>query len=125
MKSNLLKTFGVLLLIGALTAVFIPSCKKNTDCTAIIHVIDTAGKAVPNAIVILHKTNVTQYNGVTANVSDTKVSDVAGETSHTFQLPAVLDITVKTDTTKLPIRIGSGVVRLQEGETVEQTVRVY
>ncbi len=121
MYNYILKSFSTLLVIGLFAIVFItPSCKKITDCIAIIHVIDTAGKPVSGVTVTLYKTNVTQYNGVTANVSDVKITDASGTSTHTFALPAVLDITAA-----ITGRTGKGVVRLQEGETVEQTVRIY
>ncbi len=121
MKNYVAKSISIMMVIGLVATFFIsPSCKKNTDCTAIIHVIDTAGAVVSGATVTLYKTNVTQYNGVTANVSDVKISDGSGVTTHVFALPAVLDITAV-----IAGKTGKGVVRLQEGESVEQTVRVY
>ncbi|HSY77058.1 MAG TPA: hypothetical protein VK890_09395 [Bacteroidia bacterium] len=102
------------------TVILTPSCSKNTDCVAVVHVIDTAGNPVAGATVVLFKTNVTQYNGVTANVTQTQVSDGSGTCTYTFALPAVLDITAKTTT-----KSGKGEISLQVGQTTEQTVRVY
>src|SRR5271166_5588141 len=120
MRNKVVKSFGVLIVAGLfLTVILTPSCSKNQNCTAVVSIIDTGGNPVAGATVTLFKTNVTQYNGVTANVTQTQISDGSGSTTFTFALPAVLDITATTTT-----KSGKGEISLQVGETVTQTVRV-
>ena len=120
MNKKVVKSFASLMVIGLfLTLILMPSCNKNTDCIAVVSIIDTGGNPVAGATVTLFKTNVTQYNGVTANVTQTQVSDGSGGTTFTFALPAVLDITAVTKT-----KSGKGQISLQVGETVQQTIRV-
>jgi hypothetical protein len=110
MKKKIFKTTGILMASTIFIILLMPSCNPEKDCEVVVHVIDEAGNPVVGASVTLSKTNITQYNGVTANVSQTQISDGSGTTTFNFPLPAVLDITVTTTT-----KSGKGEISLQPG----------
>ncbi len=118
-KTNLrLSSYSFLILVFSLIVVGTgTSCKKDHTCTAHIKVVDHLGTPVAGATVVLYKTGITQYNGTPANVSDTKITDLNGETTHVFPNPSVLDISVSFNN-----RTSSEVIRLEEGKTIEKTV---
>lgn len=93
-------------------------CLRETDCTAIITVQYAAtGQPVVGATVKLD-CNTCQQTGTLQE--DTQITDGSGKTNHVFKYPAVLDITVSgpfgPDVT--------GVIKLEEGETVEKTISI-
>lgn len=67
------------------------SCKKTGPAEAIISVIDSTGKRVPGAVVVLRQDSVVNStNGVQASINESKVTDGAGQAFFTFKLEAVL-----------------------------------
>src|SRR5690606_2635111 len=100
------------------------SCKKETDCIANIKCInDSTGLAASGAAVQLYaivKDGTTTY---TADVKAQGTTDGSGFISFKFKLPAILDVTA---TTSLGGRTfsGHGIVKLEEGKTVEETVHL-
>ncbi|HSY77057.1 MAG TPA: carboxypeptidase-like regulatory domain-containing protein [Bacteroidia bacterium] len=119
MNKKIFKTASIMVALVAFTILLMPSCQKRTDCLAVIHVIDETGNPVAGATVTLFKENITNYNQVTANVSQTQTSDGSGTANFTFPLPTVLDISATTTG-----KSGKGEISLQVGQTIEQTVRV-
>lgn len=96
----------------------LPSCsQKNQDCTAVVHVVDANQNPVAGVKVILHKTNITGPNAVSANVSQTGTTDAGGAVTMTFPLPAVLDVNISKGATS-----GTGQIRLEPAQTVTQTL---
>jgi hypothetical protein len=120
MKLKLRRIIGALVIIVPFLMLLLPSCsQKNQDCIAIVHVVDTGQNPVVGATVLLHKTNITNYNGVTANVSQTGTSDGGGAVTMTFSLPAVLDVNVTKGAKQ-----GAGQIRLEAAQTVTQTITI-
>jgi hypothetical protein len=119
-----LGTFLLLLLLGGSNV----SCNKPTDCKVVITVIDTAGglqTPVANATVKL-SCQACPTNSA-GNISGTGTTNGSGVVDFDFQLPAIFDIAA-TGTVTVPIPgtvTGSGLVQLQIGETVSQTVYVH
>lgn len=96
------------------------SCQKKTDCKLIITTIDSAGNPLPLADVKLFA-NVKTSSGATvqADLKAFGVSDGSGMSTYTFKLPAILDISATKDT-----KSGIGIIKLEEGKTVEKVVTV-
>ena len=98
----------------------IVSCKKDGPTTAVVTVIDSAGRPVVGAAVTLWQdTAVNQVNQVKSNVRVTKPSDASGRASFDFQLEAFLNVmAVKNNDT------GKSFIRLKEHESVSVTVNL-
>jgi hypothetical protein len=99
------------------------SCTKKTDCVALINCVDSTGTvALPNVNVQLYATVKTASGGtVVADVKATGVTGSDGKVMFTFKLPAIYDIkgSIKTGTRTL---VGTGIIKLEEGKTVANTV---
>ena len=116
MKNVFLKraVFPVLAIIACLYLFSSTSCKKETDCTAIITVHDTIGQPLAGAKIRLYSSL------ANANLQDqTLTSDSKGEATFVFKHQAILDITVTHDS----LGTAEGVVKLEPGETVRETVK--
>ena len=113
------------LIVLVLAYSIFPSCKKETDCVAVVKCRDTLGNPVVAADVFLYA-KVKNSAGVThtADITATAQSDNAGQVSFTFELPAIYDIraTKKSGTKTLA---GDGIIKLEEGQTVEATVKIH
>lgn len=123
MRSFLLITSCIFLLSLAFTST---SCQKETDCTARVKCVDSVGHAVSNANVLLYAQikdpkDPKSQNTYTADIKATGTTDGAGETQFVFQLPAILDIKA-TGTIGTKTITGNGIIKLEEGKTVEKTV---
>lgn len=121
--------FPFILVVLSMNYFFI-SCDKNTDCTARVICVDASGAAVQNAAVQLYANVKTPQNTtVVADIKANGVTDVAGAVSFLFKLPAIYDITASvtaanTGTTGPPTvtLVGTSIIKLEEGKTVEKTV---
>jgi hypothetical protein len=99
------------------------SCQKETDCKAVISCIDSAGKPVNNAYVELFAL-VKSYDGKTTYTADVKANgntDNGGEVRFTFKLPAIYDVKATLATSVRTIT-GVGIIKLEEGQTVEKVI---
>lgn len=107
---------GLLLLMGIST-----SCEKKTDCKLNVVTVDAQGMPLSNVKVKLYA-NVKTASGSTveADLKAEGVSDGSGTSTYTFKLPAILDIRA-TGTNSL---VGTGIIKLEEGKTVEKTITV-
>jgi hypothetical protein len=102
------------------------SCQKDTDCKAKVTCLDSAGRAVPQVNVLLFAV-VKDPNDpkgqatYTADVKAEGTTDTGGEVAFVFKLPAIYDIraTLPVGTRTL---VGTGIIKLEEGKTVEKTV---
>jgi hypothetical protein len=119
----------VLILSGFLLSCLLfagTSCQKDTDCKARVTCRDTVGAPVSNANVLLYAV-VKDPNDpkgqatYTADVKANGVSDASGDVSFVFRLPAIYDIraTIAAGTRTI---VGTGIIKLEEGKTVEKTV---
>jgi hypothetical protein len=125
---------SIIIACGLLMNVILMSCKKNTDCKANIFVTNQNGSAESNVPVLLYAT-VKTSNGstVTADLKASGNTDGSGKVSFTFKLPAIYDIlatkTVVTTTvvngntvTTTQTLTGTGIIKLEEGKSVDKTV---
>lgn len=111
------------LFIAAVSAIVLiagTSCEKKTDCKLTVKTVDSAGMPLPNAIVKLYA-NVKTASGATveADLKAEGVSDGSGSSTYTFKLPAILDIKAIYGS-----KVGVGIIKLEEGKSVEKTVTV-
>jgi hypothetical protein len=101
---------------------FITSCKKNTDCVAIVICNDSTGTGIGGAQVYLYANVKTPNQGtITADIRASGVTDETGRVSFTFKLPAIYDITaLKTISAKTYSAVS--IIKLEEGKTIDKTV---
>lgn len=113
-----LKLFIATLAFGLITLITNSSCQKNTDCKLIITTNDEFGNVVAGTTVKLYA-NVKTSSGSTveADLKAQGVSDASGKSTYTFKLPAILDIKAVSGSLS-----GVGIVKLEEGKTVEKIV---
>lgn len=98
----------------------VSSCKKTTDCEAIITVVDTLGRAVPGAKVVLRQDSVVNpQTGVRADIFSEQFTTSSGEAIFSFQWEAVLNVEVTASTAS-----AKDYIRLEQSETVRKTVKV-
>lgn len=114
-----LKLFIATLAFGLITLITNSSCQKNTDCKLIITTNDAFGNVISGATVKLYA-NVKTSSGSTveADLKAQGVSDGGGKSTYTFKLPAILDVKA-VSTGSLA---GVGIVKLEEGKTVEKVI---
>jgi hypothetical protein len=114
-----MKLFTTIIALGLILGVS-TSCQKDTDCKLTITTVDSVGNYLPNATVKLYA-NVKTSTGSTveADLKAEGVSDGSGKSVYTFKLPAILDIKAT-----LGNKSGVGIIKLEEGKTVEKTVTV-
>ena len=109
----LASTLVIALMIGLGT-----SCQKNTDCKLIVTTVDTANNPLPAAAIKLFA-NVKTPAGTTVE-GDLKAEGVSGsdgKSTYTFKLPAIFDVKAT-----LSGKTGVGIVKLEEGKTVEKKI---
>lgn len=114
-----MKLFTTILAFAIILSVS-TSCQKNTDCKLTISTVDSLGNYLPNATIKLYA-NVKTSTGSTveADLKAEGISDGSGKSVYTFKLPAILDIKAT-----LGNKSGVGIIKLEEGKTVEKTVKV-
>lgn len=120
--------FPFILLMLSMSYFFI-SCDKNTDCKASIKCVDDGGAPVQNAAVQLYANVKTSSGGtVVADIKANGTTDAGGMVSFVFKLPAIYDIVAKTVTTNSASAsvtlTGTGIIKLEEGKTVEKVVTI-
>lgn len=117
-------TSGIIIILGSiLFYVFLPSCKKENPEYPVSIIVQYKGndKPVDNAFVKIYKNNV-----------DVELTtDASGNCKYTFNLPAILQVYAKKDTSKTsdstavgwhrPVT-GTTIIRLLENESIEKTV---
>ncbi|MFL5753812.1 MAG: hypothetical protein ACJ76F_10430 [Bacteroidia bacterium] len=126
---------GFIVALAVMGIIFISnSCAKPKPCKAIITIYDTTG-TVPQANV--HIKLFANVNGSVADLKAEGDTDSDGKLSLTFKLPAILDIdalkancTVVAPTTTAGVYVpgkychGKGIIKLEEGKTIEKSVNL-
>ena len=117
-----LKLFIATASFAFLTIGLSTSCEKKTDCKVTIKTIDSAGFGVSNVKVKLYA-NVKNSTGATveADLKADGTSDGSGQTTFTFKLPAILDVKALALAGADSLE-GVGIVKLEEGKSVEKTI---
>lgn len=106
------------LFIAFIGLVIVSSCKKTKPCEAVITVVDSSGKAIAGAKVVLRQDSVINpETGVRANIFDEETTAGNGEAIFSFSWEAVLNVEV-TQLTKS----AKDYIRLEQSETVRKTV---
>lgn len=99
------------------------SCVKETDCKATIQCVDSTGAPVNDAGVLLYAT-VKSPDGKTTYTADVMANgntDTDGQVYFTFKLPAIYDIKA-TKVVATKTLTGFGIIKLEEGKTVDKVV---
>ena len=98
------------------------SCRKNTDCIATVHCVDSVGAPWSGANVQLYAIVRTSNGGtVQADMKANADTDGDGKVKFTFKLPAIYDIKA-TSKKGTKTWVGTGIIKLEEGQTSDQTV---
>ena len=96
------------------------SCNKETQCDAIVTVLDTVGNPIVGALVKLDCNNCPPPPpGSSATLqTNQQTTDGSGRASFSFQYEAVLDITVthQSHTTT------TGIIKLEAGKTTDKNI---
>ncbi|CAN5635685.1 hypothetical protein BH11BAC2_BH11BAC2_04560 [soil metagenome] len=109
-----------LILLVAVSAISLSSCKKTTPCEAVITVTDTLGRPLPGAHVVLRQDSVVNpQTGVRADIFDEAYTSGQGEVYFSFKNEAVLNIEVTYST-----KFIKDYIRLEQSATVRKTVIV-
>lgn len=105
-------------------ALITTSCEKETKCIALIKCTDSTGIALANADVLLFAL-VKNSAGVTytADIKANGFSDANGDVSFTFKLPAIYDIKATLESNSQSL-IGNGIIKLEEGKTIQKTIKL-
>ena len=117
MKKQTFRTLVVLFFIfGIATSMY--SCRKKGPADAIVTVVDSLGKTVSGAKVVLSQDSVISPNtGAQANVHQEGTTDPSGQVAFSFPLEAVLNVEVSKGA--LYVR---DYIRLEQSKQVEKTV---
>ena len=119
---HLLLLFSGLLLTGVLFTT--ASCHKNTDCKARVKVLyDSTGTPAPGAHVLLFA-QVKITDGKPPAIGDVKAEGNTGgdgTVEFIFELPAIFDVHA-TQMFGATSYSSAGIIKLEEGETVEKTL---
>jgi hypothetical protein len=103
----------------------ISSCKRNTECKASIKCVDSLNSALNNASIQLFAIVKTPTSSVTytADLKANANTDGNGEVKFTFKLPAIYDIRAYY-TLGAKTYSGAGLIKLEEGKTIDKIVTV-
>jgi hypothetical protein len=119
MKKELLR-YSLPSLFILFIAVSIFSCSKSGPADAVVTVVDTLGKPVAAAKVVLRQDSVVNPNtGVKASVHQEGSTDSQGQVRFSFSLEAVLNIEASKGAL-----FGRDYIRLEQSNTVEKTVKI-
>jgi hypothetical protein len=126
-----LKGLLIALAVLGIISLFNTSCKKNTDCIAVVQCMDSTGIGMPGVDVLLYANVKTTTGGtITADLRGNAVTDASGRVSFTFKLPAIYDIKATkksastTTATTGSTLTGVSIIKLEEGKTVEKIITV-
>jgi len=115
-----MKPYLILVCLAFIGLITVSSCKKTEDCEAIITVVDTLGRPVAAAKVVLRQDSVVNpQTGVRADIFDEEFTTSNGEAIFKFKWEAVLNVEVTSLTTS-----AKDYIRLEQSETVRKTVTV-
>lgn len=118
MKCSTIKTITAVTVLFIGINIFTSSCKKTSPANAQITVVDSLNKPVKGAKVVLRQDSVTNPGtGVKADIYDEKISDIYGNTHHSFKWEAVLNVEVTYGKIKT-----LDYVRLEQSKTVDKTI---
>lgn len=115
----LLKPFICFLLVLAVGT--IGACRKDKTCTGLI-IVNDGSNGLPAAGITVKLTTNVQKPGY-QNIVTTGVTDGQGKVTFQFKLPAIYDIVIDAQG---PYSIGgTGIIKLEPGQTVSKTVKIF
>lgn len=117
----------VILITLILFTVFgIGSCQKAKDTIGVIVVKDSNGNLISGATVVLHLDSLAenqQGNFYNSNLRKTDITDASGRAEFTYDLEAILQVSVQKTQGNNTLT-GFNVIRLLKEKTVTQEVRI-
>jgi hypothetical protein len=115
-----MKVFRYLLPSLILASFALGSCKKTGPAEAVVLVIDSTGKRVPGALVVLRQDSVfNPVNGTQAVINEQGITDAAGQAFFTFKLEAVLIVEASKGT-----KTARDYIRLEQSKQVSKAVMI-
>ena len=108
--------FNYLIILIVVCAFAATGCNKEGETAAVITITTDDNKPVSGAKVYLHADGVSGPG----DFDTTQTTDASGVTKFIFKLEAIYTIEATKDTL-----FGVGSVRLEKGNTVEETVIIY
>ena len=115
-----LYTYFIPTLFVVLFTTTIISCKKQGPCNAVVTVVDTLGRSVAGAKVVLRQDSVVNPNtGAQADVYQEGTTNSSGEATFQFDKEAVLNIEASKGA-----MFGRDYIRLEQSGTVTRTVKI-
>jgi hypothetical protein len=115
-----MKVLRYLLLSVLLGSVAFTACKKTGPADATIIVIDSTGKRIQGALVVLRQDSVVNpTNNVQASVNETGITDGSGQATFSFKLEAVLNVEASKGNLT-----GRDYIRLEQSKIVTKTVLI-
>lgn len=113
-----MKAIKFLMVALLVVPVIFTSCKKSGPAEAVVTVVDSTGKRISGALVVLRQDSVTNpTNNVQASVNQKQMSDAAGQAFFTFQLEAVLNVEATKGT-----QSARDYIRLEQSKQVSKTI---
>lgn len=118
MNCSSIKTITVVAVLFLSLNFFTTSCKKTSPANATITVVDSLNKPIKGAKVVLRQDSVTNAGtGVKADIYDEKITDIYGNTHHSFKWEAVLNVEVTYGKIKT-----LDYIRLEQSKSVGKTI---
>ena len=112
---KLVRTFWMPVIMIVMMAT---ACKKAGPCEALVTVIDSLGKRVQGATVVLRQDSVINpTNGSQGAINEVGITNSSGQAYFTFKLEAVLILEAIKGT-----KSARDYLRLEQGEQVAKTV---
>ena len=118
MNRILFKSFIAVTILFTGIALLTSSCKKTSPADAMVTVVDSLDRPIKGAKVILRQDSVVNpLTNIKAAIYDEKVSDINGNTFHSFKWEAVLNVEVTKGNLKV-----LDYIRLEQSKRVNKTV---
>lgn len=96
------------------------SCQKKTDCIATVICKDVNGLPLRGVTIQLYAlVEMPSHATTTADIRANGISDESGKVTFTFKLPAIFDIKASIGSLT-----GTGIVKLEVGNSVEKTLTI-
>ncbi len=109
---------NIILLLAVAGIISVSACKKTEPCKAIITVVDTLGRPVVGATVVLRQDSVVNaQTGVRADLYQEQLSTGTGEAFFEFKWEAVLNLEASKD-----VLSAKDYIRLEQSAEVRKTV---
>jgi hypothetical protein len=115
-----MKKFSIIKLVVLVTIFLFFGCSHDKSCKAVIKVVDIDGVTLVGGATVQLFANISTASGpVVADLKAEGVTASDGTVEFKFKLPAILDIKATKG-----VKIATGIIKLEEKETVNKTVQL-